>query len=83
LEYCQSIPNERKFVYDGVVGFYEGFKFCSGAGFLLNSNSVKLILDSKNLLDENPTKWGLLRSYLKPVKNISEASNYAIHAGFN
>jgi hypothetical protein len=54
LEYCQSIPNERKFVYDGVVGFYEGFKFCSGSGFLLNSNSVKLILDSKNLLEE---KW--------------------------
>ena len=37
----------------------------------------------KSLLDENPTKWGLLRNYLKPVKNISEASNYAIHAGFN
>lgn len=37
----------------------------------------------KNLLDENPSKWGLLRSYLKPVKNISEASNYALHAGFN
>lgn len=37
----------------------------------------------KNLLDENPTKWGLLRSYLKPIKNISEASNYAILTGFN
>lgn len=37
----------------------------------------------KKLLDENPNKWGLLRSNLKPVKNISEASFYSLQVGIN
>jgi len=37
----------------------------------------------KALLDENPSKWGLLRNYLKPIKNISELSSLTLQAGFN
>lgn len=54
LDYCQNLTKERKYIYDGVVGDYQDYQFCSGAGMLLNLESVKLVLNNKNLLDE---KW--------------------------
>jgi hypothetical protein len=35
-EYCEQIPQSREFVYDGVIGQYDNYSFCSGAGMLLN-----------------------------------------------
>jgi hypothetical protein len=54
-EYCSQISKDRKYVYDGLVGNYQDYYFCSGAGILLNTKSVNLILDNKNLLNETWT----------------------------
>lgn len=52
---CNMIStSKRKFIYDGFVGVYDGYKFSSGAGMLLNKNSVELILQHKNEISE---KW--------------------------
>lgn len=53
-EYCKNINKERKFIYDGNVGSYSDFNFCSGAGMLLNKNAVNLILNHKNEMND---KW--------------------------
>lgn len=52
--YCLNIDKNRNFIYDGVVDTYENYLFCSGAGFLLNRASAKLILDNLNLVSD---KW--------------------------
>jgi hypothetical protein len=54
-EYCEQIPEYREYVYDGLVGYYQGYNFCSGAGMLLNTKSVNLILNNKELLNETWT----------------------------
>jgi|694.fasta_scaffold20642_9 hypothetical protein len=54
-EYCEEISKDREYVYDGLVGHYKDYYFCSGAGILLNTKSVNLILDNKNLLNETWT----------------------------
>jgi hypothetical protein len=54
-EYCEQIPKSKEFVYDGVVGEYRDYLFCSGAGMLLNKKSVNLVLNSKEHLNESWT----------------------------
>ncbi len=54
LDYCDKLPDERYYIYDGVVGERENYFFCSGAGMLLNKNSCKLILENKELIN---TEW--------------------------
>lgn len=48
VDYCLNIDKNIKYVYDGSVGSYKDYQFCSGAGLLLNSNSIKLLLDNIN-----------------------------------
>ena len=54
-KYCEMIPKDRTFVYDGMVGTYQDYRFCSGAGMLLNKSSVNLVLTNKKLLNETWT----------------------------
>lgn len=54
LKYCEKKLQNRDYVYDGKFASYEDYLFCSGAGMLLNKNSVNLILKNKNLINE---KW--------------------------
>jgi hypothetical protein len=53
---CNNIDTTtRNFIYDGFVGLYDDYKFTSGAGMLLNKNSVNLILQHKNEISEQWT----------------------------
>jgi hypothetical protein len=54
-EYCKQIPQSREFVYDGVIGQFDGYSFCSGAGMLLNKKSTNIVLNSKEHLNESWT----------------------------
>jgi hypothetical protein len=54
-EYCEQIPQSREFIYDGVVGQYQNYSYCSGAGMLLNKKSVNFVLNSKEYLNEQWT----------------------------
>jgi hypothetical protein len=54
-EYCEQISKSREFIYDGIVGNYQDYFFCSGAGMLLNKPSVNLILNNKWRLDDTWT----------------------------
>lgn len=54
-KYCEQIPQSREFVYDGVVGHYQDYSYCSGAGMLLNKKSVNLVLNSKEHLNDSWT----------------------------
>jgi hypothetical protein len=54
-EYCVQIPHSREFIYDGVVGQYQDYSYCSGAGMLLNKKSVFFVLNSKEYLNEQWT----------------------------
>ena len=54
-EYCCQIDNSREFVYDGVIGDYQNYFYCSGAGMLLNKKSVNLVLNNKEYLTESWT----------------------------
>ena len=46
--FCDNFKPDREFIYDGFIGNYNDYKFASGAGMLLNKNSVRLILEHKN-----------------------------------
>jgi hypothetical protein len=54
-EYCEQIPQSREFVYDGVIGQFDNYSFCSGAGMLLNKKSVNIVLNSREHLNESWT----------------------------
>jgi hypothetical protein len=54
-EYSKQLPKSKKFIYDGFVGSYQDYSFCSGAGMLLNKNSANLVLDNKTKLNESWT----------------------------
>jgi len=69
-EYCSNLPIKQEFVYDGIVGTYKDFLFCSGAGILLNRKSIELILLNKNLLDESWTDDIFIGFVLNKLNNI-------------
>jgi CRISPR/Cas system CMR-associated protein Cmr5 small subunit len=54
VDYCLNINNDIKYVYDGSVGSYKDYQFCSGAGLLLNNNSIGLLLDN---IDKITSEW--------------------------
>jgi len=54
-EYCEQIPQSREFVYDGVIGQFDNYSFCSGAGMLLNKKSANIVINSKEHLNESWT----------------------------
>ena len=69
--YCEQISREREFVYDGIVGEYNDFKFCSGAGLLLNKSSVNLVLSNKELLNNTWTDDIFIGFVLNKLNNVN------------
>ena len=53
--YCLETYKSDRYVYDGLIGQYNNFKFVSGAGMLLNKKSVNLILDNKSQVSKDWT----------------------------
>lgn len=45
---CLSLNIDDGYIYNGFIGKYKNFNFVSGAGMLLNKNSVNLILKNKH-----------------------------------
>lgn len=54
-EYCLSLDKSRKFIYDGVIGKYQDYSFCSGAGMLLNKESVNLLFNKLDIVSDEWT----------------------------
>lgn len=53
--FCLNLDSNREYIYDGFIGNYNDYKFASGAGMLLNKNSVNLILEHKNEISKEWT----------------------------
>jgi hypothetical protein len=68
-DYCQSV-NLDGFIYQGNIGTYLDYKFCSGAGMLLNKKSVELILNNIDKIDETWTDDIFIGYILNKVNNI-------------
>jgi hypothetical protein len=81
-EYCNNIPKHRDLVYDGIVGNYEDYYFCSGAGILLNKKTVDLILSNKSLLNNSWTDdifIGFILNKLNKIEpNVGKISRFDI-----
>jgi hypothetical protein len=73
-EYCNNIDKNRKYVYDGMVGRYYDYQFCSGAGMLLNKNSIKIILDNMDKISVDWTDDIFIGYILNKLHNISPCS---------
>lgn len=69
-QYCEQIPQSREFVYDGVVGHYHDYSYCSGAGMLLNKSAVNIVLNSKEHLNESWTDDIFIGFILNKLNNI-------------
>lgn len=81
-EYCNQIHNTKEFVYDGVVGHYQDYSFCSGAGMLLNKKSANLVLDNKSQLNEIWTDdifIGFILNKLNGIQPCGELTRFDIH----
>ncbi len=52
-DYCNTV-DVNEIIYEGAIGEYQDYKFCSGAGMLLNKHSVNIIL---NNLDKINLSW--------------------------
>ena len=69
LDYCESVKN-KELVYDGVFSEYSDYLFCSGAGILMNRNTVKMVLDNKKLIDSSWTDDIFIGYVLNKLNNI-------------
>jgi hypothetical protein len=47
--YLETKPKEN--YYSGIIGNHNGIPFCSGSGFILTKDLVKLLIDNENILD--------------------------------
>lgn len=70
-DYFLNIPIDREFVYDGITSKYKDYFFCSGAGMLLNRNSVELVLKHKHEINESWTDDIFVGYILNKIHNIS------------
>ena len=70
ISYCRSNIKNRKFVYDGCVGHYGGYKFCSGAGMLLNKDSVDLVLSEESKISNSWTDDIFIGYVLNKINKI-------------
>ena len=80
-EYCCQIDNSREFIYDGTIGDYQNYSYCSGAGMLLNKNSVNLILNNTEHLSESWTDdifIGFILNKLNKIKPCPSLSRFDI-----
>lgn len=69
-DYCNQVKN-KKYVYDGIFGKYKDFYFCSGAGYLLDNESVKIILKNKHLSNNEWTDDIFIGYILNKLNNIT------------
>lgn len=82
-EYCEQIPQSREFVYDGVIGQYDNYSFCSGAGMLLNKKSANLVLNSEEHLNQSFTDdifIGFVLNKLHGIEPCGGLTRYNIHS---
>jgi hypothetical protein len=70
-DYCLNIDKNRKYIYDGVIGNYEDYSFCSGAGMLLNQESINIVLDNKDKISKKWTDDIFIGYILNKLYNIS------------
>jgi hypothetical protein len=74
LSYCELVKN-KEFVYDGVFSEYQDYLFCSGAGMLLNKNTVKIVLSNKKLINDSWTDDIFIGYVLHKLNNITPTYN--------
>lgn len=71
IKHCENVVKFRNTIYDGVVGYSDGYKFCSGAGMLLNKKTANIVLQNKNKLNENWTDDIFIGYILNKLNNIN------------
>jgi len=74
LNYCESVKN-KEFVYDGIFSEYQDYLFCSGAGMLLNKNTVNIVLSNKKLINDSWTDDIFIGYVLHKLNNITPIYN--------
>jgi|688.fasta_scaffold08774_14 hypothetical protein len=80
--YCDNILNTKEFIYDGVIGDYQDYRYCSGAGMLLNKNSVSIVLNNIDKLNEVWTDdifIGFILNKLNGIQPCGDLTRYDIH----
>jgi hypothetical protein len=73
-DYCSSIDTEE-FVYEGCVGHYLDYSFCSGAGMLLNKKTVRIVLNNVDKIDEKWTDDIFIGYVLNKLNKITPKQN--------
>lgn len=71
IKYCENAIKSRDTIYDGIVGYANGYKFCSGAGMLLNKKTVHIVLQNKDKLNEKWTDDIFIGYILNKLNNIN------------
>lgn len=70
IKYCENTIKSRDTIYDGIVGAIDGYKFCSGAGMLLNKKTANIVLQNKKLLNDKWTDDTFIGYVLNKLNNI-------------
>lgn len=68
-EFCVKIDTEN-IIYQGFIGSYEKYLFCSGAGMLLNKKSVEIVLNNLDKIDDTWTDDIFIGYILNNLNNI-------------
>lgn len=73
VDYCNKIK-DRDYIYDGIIGDTGSYKFCSGAGMLLNKKTVNIVLDnisdiSEEWTDDTFIGYTLYKNGIVPYNN--------------
>lgn len=72
--YCNNL-NCDDFIYEGSVGNYLGYEFCSGAGMLLNKKTVNIVLNNIDKIDNTWTDDIFIGFILNKLNNIKPNNN--------
>ena len=72
--YCSTL-NCGDFIYEGCVGKYSDYSFCSGAGMLLNKKTVQIVLDNVDKIDDRWTDDIFIGYVLNKLNNIQPSQN--------
>jgi len=73
-DYCSNLNNDNV-IYEGRIGSYSNYLFCSGAGMLLNKKSVKIILDNLDKVDDTWTDDIFIGYILNKLNGIQPIEN--------
>lgn len=72
--YCNNL-NCDDFIYEGSVGKHLDYRFCSGAGMLLNKKTVGIVLDNVDKIDDSWTDDIFIGYILNKLNNIKANNN--------